>query len=173
MSSVTGFAPLLTPNARVLVLGSMPGVASLAAGQYYAHPRNAFWPVMASILGFAENLDYAQRVSALMNRGIAVWDVLKHCSRSGSADTAIDPTSMVINDFSGLFAQCPRIALVACNGAAAWRLYRRHVLPNLSSLQQGITLLQLPSTSPAYAALSVSDKRRAWGVLDQWHQAAL
>ena len=83
------FPPIASPDARILILGSMPGRASLAAGQYYAHPRNAFWPIMGSLLDFDASRDYPARVDALKVAGIAVWDILDSCHRPGSLDSAI------------------------------------------------------------------------------------
>jgi TDG/mug DNA glycosylase family protein len=172
LEQASGFPPLLGARPRVLVLGSMPGVASLRAQQYYAHPRNAFWPLMAKLLGFEVELTYSQRVAALTQGGVAVWDVLKSCQRRGSADAAIDRDSVVVNDFGDFFDRYPQIVAVACNGATAWTCYQRHVLPGLSLPQRGLVVLKLPSTSPAHAALSLEDKYHAWRVLAQWLSAA-
>ena len=157
------FPPLLSPQARVLILGSMPGQASLAAQTYYAHPRNAFWPLMADLLGFSPQLPYAERVAALQVAGIAVWDVLQRCQRPGSLDANIDPGSMQTNDFHLLLTQHPQLRTLFFNGTTAETCFRRHVLPNLpTSLQKSLQLTRLPSTSPAHASLSFAEKRLAW-----------
>lgn len=145
----------------------MPGVASLQAQQYYAHPRNAFWLIMAQLLGFDAALPYASRVAALQTAGIAVWDVLQSCERVGSLDTAIAPASMVANDFAAFFAQHPHITDVFFNGSLAETTFKRTVLPLLNK-QAGAAALRyarLPSTSPAHAALKFEDKLAAWSAL--------
>jgi double-stranded uracil-DNA glycosylase len=159
MSHVTSFAPIEHPSARILILGSMPGVASLAANQYYAHPRNAFWPIMAGLCGFDAELPYARRVAALKAAGIALWDVLQSCHRPGSLDAAIASGSRVPNDFRAFFAAHPGIRLVAFNGAEAERSFKALVLPQIDV--SGIRCVRLPSTSPAHA-VSLEKKLAAW-----------
>ena len=157
---IESFAPVETPHARVLILGTMPGVASLQAQQYYAHPRNAFWPIMASLLHFEVALPYEQRLAQLTANRIALWDVLASCHRPGSLDANIARESEQPNDFVGLFARCRQIRAVACNGGTAYALFRRHVLPMVDLT--GIELLKLPSTSPAHAGKSVAAKLAEW-----------
>lgn len=160
MSAVTSFPPLSQPGATVLILGSMPGVASLAAQQYYAHPRNHFWPIMATIAGFGAAAPYAERVDALTNAGIAVWDVLQSCVRPGSLDSAIRTGSRVPNDFAGFFAAHPQVRLVGFNGAEAEKSFNTHVLPGLQSAA-GLRYARLQSTSPAHA-VGFDYKLTAW-----------
>lgn len=157
-----GFPPLEAPGARVLVLGSMPGRRSLAEQQYYAHPQNAFWPIMAELAGFEPGLDYETRVRALTAAGVAVWDVLGYCERPGSLDADIRRESMVVNDFSGLLARQPSIGLVCCNGGAAAAAWRRHVAPALGARAERLDMRQMPSTSPAHATLRPAQKLAAW-----------
>ncbi|MEO1596599.1 MAG: DNA-deoxyinosine glycosylase [Pseudomonadota bacterium] len=157
-----GFPPLETPGARVLVLGSMPGRRSLAEQRYYAHPQNAFWRIMAEILGFDASLPYADRVRAVTLGGVAVWDVLQFCERPGSLDADIRPESRVINDFSGLIDRQPSLALVCGNGAAAATAWRRQVAPGLGSRGRALAFEQLPSTSPAFAAMRLEQKIEQW-----------
>jgi TDG/mug DNA glycosylase family protein len=157
---VQGFAPVAAPGARVLVLGSMPGVASLRQARYYAHPRNAFWPIAASVLGFDAGLDYAGRLQALQASGVALWDVLQACERPGSLDADIRNHTLVTNDFAAFLSRHPAIVRVCFNGAKAAALYRRHVLPGLAVR---LEYLDLPSTSPAHAAASYDEKLAAWG----------
>lgn len=146
------------PDARVLILGSMPGQASLAAGQYYAHPRNAFWPILAAYCGVPADAPYAERVAALSRSRIALWDVLQSCTRPGSLDSAIsDPEP---NDFAGLFRRCPQVDTILFNGGAAAALFARHVLPGLAN--PPAQRIILPSTSPAHAAKSLVAKQVAW-----------
>lgn len=159
MNPVTSFAPVIDRSARVLVLGSMPGAVSLATGQYYAHPRNGFWPIVGGILDCAPTQPYAVRLDAMKRSGVALWDVLHSCVRPGSLDSAIEQDSQVPNDFAGLFQEYPGIRLVCFNGAKAERSYQRFVLPTLGVSMQ---YLRLPSTSPAHAALPLRDKAAAW-----------
>ena len=158
---VRSFAPVAGRGARVLVLGTMPGVASLAAAQYYAHARNAFWPVMGELAGAHPRLPYPQRLAALKRAGIALWDVLAACERPGSLDSAIVPASIVANDIAGLIARHRGITLVAFNGAPAEALFRHHVtLPG--ELASRIRMARLPSTSPANASWPFERKLGAW-----------
>jgi len=159
MSAINSFKPLSHHSARVLILGSMPGVASLTAQQYYAHPRNSFWPIMARIAGFDATAPYAVRVDALTRAGIAVWDVLQSCVRSGSLDSAIQAGTRVPNDFASFFAEHPGIRLVCFNGAEAQQSFARHVMPHLR--MDGVRLVRLPSTSPAHA-MALERKLAAW-----------
>jgi TDG/mug DNA glycosylase family protein len=152
-----GFPPIADKNSRVLILGTLPGQASLAAGRYYAHPRNAFWPIVGHVFGFEADAPYELRVLRLRAAGIAVWDVCAAAVRPGSLDSAIAPDTITANDFTTFFARHRRIARVGFNGATAARLYRRHALP-----VDGIAFVTLPSTSPAHAAMDISTKRRRW-----------
>jgi len=160
MSTLRSFPPVAAAGARVLILGSMPGAESLRAGEYYAHPRNAFWPILADQIGTAHDAPYAQRISALRASGIALWDVLAACTRRGSLDSAIDAASIIVNDLQGFLLQHPRIRDVLFNGAAAERYFMRHVAPGLEA--EAVRLIRLPSTSPAHATRSLADKRRLW-----------
>ncbi|KAA9129651.1 DNA-deoxyinosine glycosylase [Marinihelvus fidelis] len=160
MSAVRSFAPIADPSARLLVLGSMPGVASLQTGQYYAHPRNAFWPIMGQLFGFDAAAPYPVRVESLKAAGVAVWDVLQACVRPGSLDSAIETGSRVPNDFPAFFAAHPDIACVAFNGAEAEKSFNRLVLPGLGA--HAFRLVRLPSSSPAHA-VSLAAKTDAWG----------
>ena len=159
-AQVWGFAPVASAGARVLVLGSMPGVASLRQVQYYAHPRNAFWPLAARILGFDPGLDYPARLQALQAGGVALWDVLQACERPGSLDADIRGDTLVPNDFPQFLDSHPSIVRVCFNGAKAAAMYRRHVLPRLAGAP--LQYVELPSTSPAHAAASFDQKLAAW-----------
>jgi len=162
---VSGFAPVAGEQPRVLILGSMPGVASLDAHEYYAMPRNAFWPIMGRLFDAGFALAYAQRLVRLQAAGVALWDVLASCVRPGSLDAAIDVRSAVVNNFGRLFADRPTIERVFFNGKAAADIYRRRVLPALDAGGRDVALCVLPSTSPAHAALSFDEKLRRWAVV--------
>jgi hypoxanthine-DNA glycosylase len=166
-----GFPPIERADARVLILGTMPGAASLAAARYYAHRRNAFWPIMEALLHWPAGADYETRTGWLRDAGIALWDVLRECHREGSLDTAIESDSMRLNDFVGFFRAHRHIRCVACNGTAAERLFRAQALPALRQRLWSAgdaaepVLLRLPSTSPAHAG------RRLEAKLDAWREA--
>lgn len=154
------FAPVFATDARVLILGSMPGKRSLQAGQYYAHPRNAFWPIMDELFGAAPELPYAARLARLTASKVALWDVMRECERPGSSlDSRIAPDSVVANDFAWLFGQCPLLTHVFFNGTAAEAAFRRHVRP---PNERVFHMQRLPSTSPAHAARTFAQKRDAW-----------
>jgi len=152
-SAVQGVAP------RILILGSMPGIASLQQNAYYAHPRNAFWPIMASYFQFDVAQPYAARLSQLTHQGVALWDVLQRCERSGSLDSAIKAESMVANRIDLWLRQTPTLVALFCNGAKAGQLLQRYY-PGLAA--RGLQVEILPSTSPAYAALSLAAKTQRW-----------
>lgn len=153
---LVGLAPVWDADARLLVLGSFPGTASLQAAQYYAHPRNAFWPVMAALLCDARlaGLPYAERLVALRRHGVALWDAVATCRREGSLDTAIEDAEP--SDLPHLVARLPALRAIACNGALAYQ-------QSLRALGDAhLQLLRLPSTSPAHAGRSLADKIAAW-----------
>ncbi|MCF7983509.1 MAG: DNA-deoxyinosine glycosylase [Thiohalocapsa sp.] len=159
------FAPILGEHPRVLILGSMPGEASLRLGQYYGHGRNAFWPILQALLAIPTDADYAARTAALTAAGIALWDVIAACERAGSLDSAIRPDSVRVNDFRALLDRHPGIRCIAFNGATAEREFARRAHPLLRPHQQRAERLRLPSTSPAYAGMSFDAKLAAWRIL--------
>ena len=160
MALIYSFPPVATPSAHTLILGSMPGEASLRAGQYYAHPRNLFWPILGELTGAHPTLPYAERLRCLETAGVALWDVLQCCEREGSLDTRIDTRTIVPNDFPGFLAAHPQITRVFFNGAMAETSFRRHVLKSLATRQ--LEYQRLPSTSPANAAFSFARRLEAW-----------
>ena len=162
MTQCSGFPPIAAPHARVLVLGSMPSVASLARQQYYGHERNAFWPIMGRLLGAGPELPYDERQRVLGERGVAVWDVLGECYREGSLDTSIVPESETANDFSTFFQEHPQIRAIFFNGSKAEAAFRRHVLPTVAELGREFRYTRLPSTSPAHAGRTFRQKLAAW-----------
>jgi hypoxanthine-DNA glycosylase len=160
---LTSFPPVVTPNATVLILGSMPGSRSLRIGQYYAHPHNFFWLFMEEIFSVARELPYAERLEALQSKGVALWDSLKECEREGSLDADIVPASELPNDFAWLLSTYPTIQRVCFNGSKSATAFARHVLPALPpEIRQALTLIPLPSTSPANRTISTADKLARW-----------
>jgi double-stranded uracil-DNA glycosylase len=167
MSNLAGFAPIVSKNAKMLILGTMPGSASLLKQQYYGHPRNAFWPIMNTLFAMPPELCYRERKETLIDNGIALWDVLQACKRRGSLDSNIEMTSIKINNFEEFFAEYYKIKRVFFNGAMAEKLYRKYNLPLLLNRFPCIEYHRLPSTSPAYASLSVIQKAEAWKIITQ------
>ena len=159
---LTGLAPVYANTARVLVLGSMPGARSLEAQAYYAHPRNAFWPIMGQLFDFPPELPYDRRLEQLRRNRVALWDVIGRCRRHGSLDQKVEPDSIVANDFRRMFAVCPEISLVAFNGQLAAQSFQRHVAPDLPEALANMARVRLPSTSPAHAAMNFDRKLAAW-----------
>jgi hypoxanthine-DNA glycosylase len=151
-----GLAPIADDDARILILGNMPSVMSLAAQQYYGNPRNDFWRITGDIFGFDAASEYGHRTAALRERGVAVWDVLGLCRRQGSLDSAIEPDSMVANDFESFFDAHPAIDRVFFNGAAAEKNFVR-----LAGVDRPLRYGRLPSTSPAQT-MRYADKLAAW-----------
>ena len=165
MSRANGFAPIEDTAAIVLILGSMPGKASLAAGEYYAHPRNLFWPIMGELVGAHSCLPYEGRLRILKSSGIALWDVLESCIRNGSLDSHIEEASVIPNDFESFFLRHPNIAYLFFNGVKPEQCFLRHVQPSLKS--QPLQYRRLPSTSPANAGTSYEKKLEAWRAVIQ------
>lgn len=155
--TLSGLAPVIDANTRVLVLGSFPGAASLAAGQYYAHPRNQLWRLLSAVLGDdLAALPYGERLPRLLAHRVGLWDVLAACEREGSLDANI--RNPAANDFERLRALCPRLETVGFNGQASGRF-----APQFE--QAGYRTLVLPSSSPAHAALSFESKLSSWSRL--------
>jgi double-stranded uracil-DNA glycosylase len=159
------FPAVATRDARVLVLGTLPGPESLRQRQYYAHPRNAFWPIMCRLFGAQPELPYRERLQLLRAHGVALWDVCASAYRAGALDGAIRPDSIVVNDFAGFFRSHRQIGLICFNGGKAAELYRRHVLPGLTDPLRSMPRAMLPSTSPAYAAMTSAQKLVRWDIV--------
>ncbi len=157
-----GFPPIARRDARVLVLGTLPGQESLRRRQYYAQPRNAFWTIMGALCGAGPELPYRARTRRLAASGIALWDVCATAVRAGSLDAAIVAGSVVVNDFAAFLARHPGVRLVCFNGRTAAALYRHHVLPALGPAARALPTLELPSTSPAHAAVPLAAKLARW-----------
>lgn len=157
-----GFPPVEPKRARVLILGSLPSAESIRRREYYAHPRNAFWPIMGELFGAGRELAYGARLGRLAARGVMLWDVLAAARRPGSLDSAIHPRKLEPNDLPALLARHPELEIIAFNGGAAEVLFRRHVAKACGDGLEGVELVRLPSTSPAHAARSFAQKRGAW-----------
>lgn len=162
MAYIHSFPPVSEPAADRLILGSMPGKASLAANQYYAHPRNLFWRFIEALFGIQADLPYPQRCRRLAGEGVALWDVLRTCTRSSSLDSDILEASIVPQDFEGFLRAHPRIGVIFFNGAKAESVWRRHVEPVLPDGLAAIPTVRLPSTSPANASIPYPVKLRQW-----------
>ena len=156
---LVGLPPVVGAGTRVLVLGSFPGAASLAARQYYGHARNQFWPILAALWPqhtLPDRGHYAARCDWLLARGLGLWDVYAACERQGSLDASI--RNARVNDFAGLRAQAPRLAAIAHNGGESFR----HAKAVRAVLGDGLPSLRLPSTSPANASWRFERKCNAW-----------
>jgi double-stranded uracil-DNA glycosylase len=164
--TVTGldrcFAPVSRRDATVLILGSLPGQKSLEHQQYYAHPQNAFWKIIAGLFGATSSLPYTRKLKILTSNKIALWDVLAAAERPGSLDSSIVTHTVVANDFVAFFRAHPRIRRVYFNGQKAQVLFQRHVQPGLGQEFAGIHFECLPSTSPAHAGMTFAKKLDRW-----------
>lgn len=138
---IYGFPPVEDENARILIVGSMPSVASLDVNFYYGHPRNAFWPIMADVFCQRMPETIEEKKTLLLKNSIALWDVYASCVREGSLDSAIRAGEK--NDFVPFFKSHPNICAVLCNGTTAYQMFDSSVCPHLP-------VLRMPSTSPAY-----------------------
>lgn len=161
MARVQSFEPIIGQRPRIIILGSMPGVASLEAVQYYAHPRNAFWPIMGGLFGIDHGASYESRIRELSRQPVILWDTLQACYRPGSLDSNIDIESARANDFPGLLRRHPQIRAILFNGASSEKYFRQLVLPALPQAN-GMELLRMPSTSPANAGMTFEQKLAAW-----------
>lgn len=160
MPRVYCFEPIEDSAATALVLGSMPGKVSLATGQYYAHSRNAFWTIMGELVGAHFSLPYPDRIGILRSSGIALWDVLASCVRSGSLDSDIQTGSIIPNDFNAFFLGHPHISRIYFNGVKSEQCFLKYVHPHLEPTT--LQYRRLPSTSPANAGVSYAQKLQAW-----------
>ena len=147
------FDPVFTPEARVMIVGSMPSVKSLADAQYYAHPRNAFWPILFDVFGAAPTGDYEAKKALIRGNALALWDAAQSCEREGSLDSAM--RDVAYNDFASLYARCPHIHTVLCNGGTAYALFVK------SGFAGDRRVIRMPSTSPAYT-MPYARKLQIW-----------
>lgn len=181
IENAESFPPIIGLKVYTLILGTVPGQASLAAQQYYAHARNAFWPIMLAIVGdqtpsyeLTKSLEYVQRCQLICDKGYAVWDVLASCTRPGSLDSKIIKSTEQANDIASLVDKHPELLRIACNGRTAESLFKRHIAKDLprpvylhrengdAPPPHAIELIPLPSTSPAMASLTLSLKHQLW-----------
>jgi double-stranded uracil-DNA glycosylase len=158
---VQSFAPMVGAGCRILILGSMPGVASLNAQQYYAHPQNQFWRIMGEICGAGPGLPYDERLQVLLRQRLGLWDVLASCVRGGSLDSAIEHQSALANDLLPLL-RSGSVLRLCCNGGTAHAALRRHFGKALAHEFPRIDIRRLPSTSPANASWNYARKLEAW-----------
>ena len=153
------FPPVIRPDTRLLVLGSLPGAASLAAGRYYAHPRNLFWRLIGEAIGGdLEPLDYEARLAALLDAGVGLWDTVAEATRPGSLDADIRLHRP--SDLAALAATLPALRAIAFNGKTSARIGRAAL-----GEETKLALIDLPSSSPAYASLPYARKAEAWAAL--------
>lgn len=154
---IKSFAPSVDKNTEIMIIGSMPGEASLNAGQYYAYKYNLFWPMMTAFFSSAKNSpeSYPQKLQMLLNNKIGLWDTLASCERKGSADGSIKTEKP--NNFPMMLTKYPKIKTLLFNGQAAHKYFLKHF-----GQIEGINYLLLPSTSPAAAAISKKQKAALW-----------
>ena len=157
---LVAFPPVARPDARILILGSMPSAASLQVGFYYGHPRNAFWRILSEVFDAPLPETIEDKTALLVDHHLALWDSLNACEREGSLDSAIRQPEL--NDFGALFRECPEIGRVLFNGGTAHRLFMKTGKPLLEGREWRV----MPSTSPAY---TLSYERK----LAQWRQALI
>ena len=160
---VQSFNVVANDDALILVLGSMPGVRSIAEQEYYAHPRNTFWDIMQVLFSVPRELAYSQRLQLLQQHKVALWDVAHECIRPGSLDANIEQTSVQPNDIPSLLIQCPQIKTICFNGKAAEQLFKKHFKQLYADPKYHY--ISLPSTSPAHASLTFADKLELWSAI--------
>ena len=166
-----GFPYVASPDAHVLILGSMPGRKSLDVRQYYGHDQNSFWPIMSALFGFSVELDYDSRLACLLDHHIALWDVAHQCVRPGSLDQAIEMDTVEVNDFARFFADHADVKSIFFNGRKAEQLYQKLVIREQDQCQTmlvpALSMHLLPSTSPAHASITRMQKLDAWTVVKE------
>jgi hypoxanthine-DNA glycosylase len=164
MDKCLGFKPIVNKNAQILILGSMPSVVSLKQQQYYAHPQNRFWRLMANLLGYNNApTKYDEKIKMLQDNHIALWDAIASCRREGSLDSAIE--NEIPNDFTGFLRKYPAIRTVCFNGGKSYQCFKKY---NKRLLQDNsYTFLPMPSTSPANARFRLEMLEKTWGKMFQ------
>ena len=159
------FNCILPEEPQILILGSLPSVASVVQQQYYAHPHNAFWRIMEALFAQRQSLTYTQRIELLKQHRIALWDVIASARREGSLDSAIEPDSVVPNDIIGLLNTFPSVHSIYLNGGSASALFKRHIAKQLPRVPRAVNVVSLPSTSPANARMRFEEKLARWQVV--------
>lgn len=161
------FSPLIGKQLHTLILGTMPGQRSLQSQQYYAHPRNALWPIMCAIVRGGDpdyqvhtQLSYQQRCTLIANAGFGLWDVLASCERQGSLDSNIKKSTEIPNNINSLVNKHPELRTIACNGRTAETLFKRHIQASLNNTE--LHVVCVPSSSPAMASLDLQAKYQHW-----------
>jgi hypoxanthine-DNA glycosylase len=156
------FEPIARADARVLILGSLPGKMSLERNQYYAQPYNAFWRIMGELVGASRDLPYEERLRVLRQHHIAVWEVCAVGFRAGSLDSAIELSTVRTNNFGTFLRAHPGIKLICFNGRKAEEIYRRKVRQVPRAVFQRVRYASLPSTSAAHAGMPFAQKLALW-----------
>ena len=155
------FSAICNTNTKLLILGSLPGKKSIAEQQYYAHPRNALWPILCDWMQLPASMSYEQRIATALDHGIGFWDVVAQAERPGSLDSDIKSPSVHYNPIDQLIPNLPKLKCIILNGGAAMTLFKRGGF-NHTANESGLTFVQLPSTSPAHASMAQEEKRVAW-----------
>jgi hypoxanthine-DNA glycosylase len=169
IATVESFPPQVGAGCRVLVLGTVPSLRSLELRQSYGHAQNLFWPFMGQLFDAGPEQPYAQRIARLHARGVGIWDVLERCERPGSLDSSIRPDSEIPNDIPGLLVAQPSITAIALNGAKALQVFERRIAGSIDPGRYAqLTVLALPSTSPANASIPRAAKFQRWSELLSW-----
>lgn len=157
----SSFSPIVAPNSRVLILGSLPGEASLAASRYYAHPQNQFWRLIGAVIGRdIASLDYDARLAALIAAQIGLWDTVASALRTGSLDGALREVEQAA--LPALVSTLPALRAIGFNGATAAKIGRKALG------ETALTLIDLPSSSPAHAVMSFAQKAEQWKSLGEY-----
>jgi len=165
-NAIGGFRPVVDEHTRILILGSMPSEESLRRGEYYAHARNRFWPMIDAVYSIPLALSYSERLRALRGHGVGLWDVIESCERDGSLDSRIVATSEKYSGLSDLFKTYYGISVICCNGVKAYDSLVRRVLPALDKLLvDRLKVFKLPSTSPANASYLYEDIVKEWSAV--------
>ncbi len=156
------FPPVASADAKIIILGSMPGETSLLKQQYYGHPRNLFWTMMKHIINLPLEKDYTTRLHHLLKHKIALWDVLKFCEREGSLDSAINVETEMANDLWGFLENHQKIESICFNGQKSFQIFKKHILKQNPQICNDYQLWKLPSTSPANASMKMNEKLAQW-----------
>lgn len=162
MTKHTCFPPASIPDAEILILGSMPSRVSLKKNQYYAHPRNLFWPIMSLVFGIEPDDQYEHRITGLNAKKIALWDVIRQCEREGSLDASINTETEEANDIAEFLSSHSEITRICFNGKKAFSSFKKNILNTHKSIAEEYELIVLPSTSPANASIPREVKIAQW-----------